>query len=44
MPVPHVTHKVLTTADLVIIGLYFCVVFCDWIVFFAGPLTGVSHL
>src|SRR5215470_5809691 len=24
---PHITHKVLSTADLIIIGLYFCVVF-----------------
>ena len=27
MPAVHVTHKVLSTVDLVIIGLYFCVVF-----------------
>src|ERR1700729_804731 len=27
MPALHVTHKVLSTVDLVIIGLYFCVVF-----------------
>src|SRR5436190_19206974 len=27
MPAPHVTHKVLSTADLVIIALYFIVVF-----------------
>ncbi len=27
MPAAHVTHKVLSTADLIIIGLYFCVVF-----------------
>src|SRR5438270_397250 len=27
MPAAHVTHKILSTADLVIIGLYFCVVF-----------------
>ena len=27
MPAVHVTHKVLSTVDLIIIGLYFCVVF-----------------
>src|SRR3982075_3387940 len=27
MPAAHVTHKILSTADLIIIGLYFCVVF-----------------
>jgi SSS family solute:Na+ symporter len=27
LPAPHLTHKVLSTLDLVIIGLYFCVVF-----------------
>jgi solute:Na+ symporter, SSS family len=43
MPVPHVTHKVLSTADLVIIGLYFCVVFAIGFYFSRKERTSADY-
>jgi SSS family solute:Na+ symporter len=43
MPVPHVTHKVLSTADLVIIGLYFCVVFAIGLYFSRKERTAADY-
>jgi SSS family solute:Na+ symporter len=43
MPAPHVTHKVLSTADLVIIGLYFCVVFAIGFYFSRKERTSAEY-
>jgi SSS family solute:Na+ symporter len=43
MPVPHVTHKVLSTTDLVIIGLYFCVVFAIGLYFSRKERTAADY-
>src|SRR5438034_611367 len=43
MPAPHVTHKVLSTADLVIIGLYFCVVFAIGFYFSRKERTSADY-
>jgi SSS family solute:Na+ symporter len=43
MPVHHVTHKVLSTTDLVIIGLYFCVVFAIGLYFSRKERTAADY-
>jgi SSS family solute:Na+ symporter len=43
MPAPHVTHKVLSTADLIIIGLYFCVVFAIGFYFSRKERTSAEY-
>src|SRR5438034_3078412 len=40
---PHITHKVLSTADLVIIGLYFCVVFAIGFYFSLKERTSADY-
>src|SRR5436309_2660752 len=40
---PHLTHKVLSTADLVIIGLYFCVVFAIGFYFSLKDRTSADY-
>jgi SSS family solute:Na+ symporter len=43
MPAAHVTHKVLSTADLVIIGLYFCIVFAIGFYFSLKERTSTDY-
>ncbi|HZI55600.1 MAG TPA: sodium/solute symporter, partial [Verrucomicrobiae bacterium] len=43
MPASHVTHKVLSTADLIIIGLYFCVVFAIGFYFSRKERTSAEY-
>ena len=43
MPAPHVTHKVLSTPDLIIIGLYFCVVFAIGLYFSRKERTSADY-
>jgi SSS family solute:Na+ symporter len=43
MPPLHITHKVLSTADLVIIGLYFCVVFAIGFYFSLKERTSTDY-
>jgi SSS family solute:Na+ symporter len=43
MPATHVTHKVLSTADLVIIGLYFCIVFAIGFYFSLKERTSTDY-
>ena len=43
MPAAHVTHKILSTADLVIIGLYFCVVFAIGFYFSLKERTSTDY-
>src|SRR5215469_8012281 len=40
---PHLTHKVLSTADLIIIGLYFCVVFAIGFYFSVKERTSADY-
>src|SRR5215467_9837134 len=40
---PHLTHKVLSTADLIIIGLYFCVVFAIGFYFSLKERTSADY-
>src|SRR5689334_20018535 len=43
MPASHVTHKFLSTADLIIIGLYFCVVFAIGFYFSRKERTSAEY-
>ena len=43
MPAAHVTHKILSTADLIIIGLYFCVVFAIGFYFSIKERTSTDY-
>jgi SSS family solute:Na+ symporter len=43
MPAAHVTHKILSTIDLVIIGLYFCVVFAIGFYFSLKERTSTDY-
>jgi solute:Na+ symporter, SSS family len=43
MPTAHVTHKILSTIDLVIIGLYFCVVFAIGFYFSRKERTSADY-
>lgn len=43
MPAAHVTHKILSTLDLVIIGLYFCVVFAIGFYFSVKERTSTDY-
>jgi SSS family solute:Na+ symporter len=43
MPAAHVTHKILSTADLIIIGLYFCVVFAIGLYFSVKERTSTDY-
>jgi SSS family solute:Na+ symporter len=43
MHTAHLTHKVLSTADLVIIGLYFCVVFAIGVYFSRKERTSTDY-
>src|SRR5580765_3757088 len=43
MPASHVTHKVLSTTDLIIIGLYFCVVFAIGFYFSRKERTSTEY-
>jgi SSS family solute:Na+ symporter len=43
MPAVHVTHKILSTVDLVIIGLYFCVVFAIGFYFSRKERTATDY-
>jgi SSS family solute:Na+ symporter len=43
MPAVHVTHKILSTVDLVIIGLYFCVVFAIGFYFSRKERTSTDY-
>jgi SSS family solute:Na+ symporter len=43
MPAVHVTHKILSTVDLVIIGLYFCVIFAIGFYFSRKERTSTDY-
>src|SRR5712675_174545 len=43
MPAAHVTHKILSTADLIIIGLYFCIVFAIGFYFSIKERTSTDY-
>src|SRR5580765_7867955 len=43
MPASHVTHKVLSTTDLIILALYFCVVFAIGFYFSRKERTSVDY-
>lgn len=43
MPTSHVTHKVLSTADILVIGLYFCVVFAIGFYFSRKERTSTDY-
>src|SRR5579884_387462 len=43
MPTSHVTHKVLSTADILVIGLYFLIVFCIGLYFARKERTSTDY-
>lgn len=43
MPTPHVTHKILSTIDLLVIGFYFCVVFAIGFYFSRKERTSTNY-